>query len=186
MAPKDSTGLLKSLRLVYSSYGGTGTLIRSGYLWASAFATIAMFPKVISFDWPVITIGIMPTLIGFTIAAFAIYFSVIDEKMRNALKAPADELGGRSPLMVVYSGIVHAVIVQITALIYALVANAGPIDSAREALKNVTCFSEISESLIWLGYFCSGLGLLISNYGVILILASALSMFNLLHIKSKF
>src|SRR5690606_27272094 len=115
--------------------------------------------------WPETAKAILPQLAGFSVAAYALFFAVLDERTRNALRAPSDKLGGRSPLLILASSISHAVIVQILAVLVALVYVSKPFPA---------CSSLPSESA---NIAFGTIGLFMLIYGVVLVLAAVLSIF---------
>lgn len=161
-----------SLRSLYRSYGGLSALVSSPYSWLSLIAAVAQWPTVPNSKWVETAFDVLPSLAGFSIAAFAILFSILDQSAREALRSPAPELGGRSPLLVLASGISHTLIVQITALIYALIYRAKP-------LPNIGTDISTLANLIF-----SSIGVFALSYAIILVLASVLSIFRMLDLTT--
>ena len=182
---KKASGVFENLRLVYSSYGGLNALVRSEYFWVALIVTTLCSRFALEYSWASYTLSIMPSLAGFSVAAFAIYFSVIDPEMQKALKKPSIDLNNRSPLLVIASSVVHAVFVQIIAMLYAFVFLAKPAQLFLEIIPTTMKASIPSILITWLPVFSSFLGLFLSIYGMILVVAATLSMFRVVDIKSK-
>ena len=175
MSKNGVTGLRESLVLLYGNYGGLGSLVRSEYFWVSVCFTGLCWPIAFSGKWTDIGISVLPSLAGFSIAAFAIFFSVLDDKARSALRAPSASLGNRSPLLVLASSISHAVLVQILALLATIVIIARPIP----VFQNVLWLEH------WIRVIASSFGLFLLIYGISLVLAAVLSIFRILDITTR-
>jgi hypothetical protein len=171
----DGTGLRESLNLLYRNYGGWRSLITSEYFWLSVVLSGACWRIGVDEKWADLAKSILPTLAGFSIAAYAIFFAVLDERARNALRAPAPELGNRSPLLILASSISHAVFIQICALLLAVVFPAKP-------FPFVLCFGEWNKAVNLIVSFS---GLFLTVYGVVLVLAAVLSIFRIFEIRTR-
>lgn len=170
-----STGLRESVVILYRNYGGYRSLFRSEYFWLAFFLTALSWRLIVNEQWAETARSVLPTLAGFSIAAYAIFFAVLDERARNALRAPAPELGNRSPLLILASSISHAVLVQIFALVLAIVFPAKP-------FPYVECLAQPSRAL---NLAVSAIGVFSTLYGVVLILAAVLSIFRILEIRTR-
>jgi hypothetical protein len=169
------TGLRESLAILYRSYGGFSSLVVSEYFWLALLLTGLSWRLGMDEKWAEMARSILPTLAGFSIAAYALFFAVLDERAREALRAPAPELRNRSPLLILASSITHAVFVQVVALITAVVFPAKP-------FPTLPCLSDLSH---WVNHVVSFTGLFLMLYGIILILAAVLSVFRILEIRSR-
>lgn len=172
---KSGTGLRESLRLLYRNYGGWRSLVQSEYFWLALVLSAACWRIGVDEKWADLAKSILPTLAGFSIAAYAIFFAVLDERARNALRAPAEELGNRSPLLILASSISHAVFIQILALLTAIVFPAKP-------FPYISCFGKINGAFSLLVSFG---GLFLTVYGIVLVLAAVLSIFRILEIRTR-
>lgn len=172
---KTATGLISNLRILYQSYGGMRGLIRSEYFYVALFFTAVCWRLATNDAWADLAKSVLPTLSGFSIAAYAIFFAVLDESTRGALRAPSPALGDRSPLLIIASAISHAVVVQITGLLLAIAFIAKP-------LPTLSCMAEIARLA---NAIYSATGLFLTMYGIVLILASILSIFRILEIRSR-
>lgn len=171
---ENGSGLLKNLYLVYDSYGWGRSFVASGYTWASIAFTGLAWRKATEGNWAETALAVLPTLAGFSIAAYAVYFSVLAEAERKALQAPDDTLGGRSPLLVLASSVSHAVFVQVIAILLAIVFQAKPFPT----LQGFEQWARVTNNVLSFG------GLFLTIYGITLILASVFSIFRILHIKT--
>lgn len=162
-----------NLRRLYESYGGFPAMVKSGYFWAAALITLASWRLSTDDRWAGISQTILPTLAGFSIAAYALFFAVLNEKDRNALRAPSPELKNRSPLLMLASAISHAAIVQIVGVIFAILFTAKPIPTI-ELFRN---YYKIANIIF------SSFGIFFMNYGIVLIVASVVTIFRMIEIK---
>lgn len=169
------TGLFENLRLVYRNYGGVRSFIKSGYVWTAVAVTVLSWPKVKDGTWGDLSISVLPTLAGFSIAAYAVFFSVLGEKARKVLSSPAAELGNRAPLLILASSVSHAVCVQISAILLSVIFQAKPFPAIRGYELEASIFNILFSSI----------GMFLTAYGIILILASVLSIFRILEIQSR-
>lgn len=174
MSASSGTGFLENLKLVYHSYGGWRSCVRSGYTWLAILVTALTWPRALDGKWADTSLQVLPTLAGFSIAAYAVYFSVLSEKDREALMLPEPTLDYRSPFLILVSGISHAVFMQICGILTAMIFAAKPFPTP-------VGFSELAK-VVNIGI--SLVGMFLSSYGIILIVASVFSIFRILHIKA--
>jgi hypothetical protein len=182
---KLGSGFSENIKLVYQSYGGPMSILCSAYFWCAVFLTALSSRFALEYSWAEKTLNIMPSLAGFSIAAFAIYFAVIDPALQQALLKPAEELGGRSPLLVLASTVVHAVFVQMSAMIYAFVFISNPLTFFASLFDFCDARLALVDFYHWASIAASFLGLFISIYGLVLVLGATLSMFRIISIKVK-
>jgi hypothetical protein len=166
------TSFRDNLRSLYENHGGPKSFVRSAYFWIAVVLVALCWRRVADQSWVAIAQGVLPTLAGFSIASFAILFAILTPAARRALRAPAPELGGRSPLLVLASTVSHAVVVQVTALIFGTVFAAKPFPYILKLDVVAVVVNTIS----------SGFGLFLLLYGIVLVLASVLTIFKILEI----
>ena len=169
------TGFRESLAILYRSYGGFRSLVVSEYFWLSILLPVLSWRLGVDEKWTDVARSILPTLAGFSVAAYALFFAVLDERARQALRAPAPELRNRSPLLILASSISHAVFVQVVALIIGVVFPAKPFPTPE-------CWAALA---VWLNFIISFAGLFLMLYGIVLLLAAVLSIFRILEIRSR-
>lgn len=168
------TGLIKSLRLVYASHGGPSAVLRSAYFWSSVIIAVLCWRSVAPESWKQPSMAVLPTLAGFSIAAYAILFAVLDEPSRKALSAPEPDLGNRSPLLMIVGTVTHALIVQVAAILYTFCFDQKPFSAYIE------CIDSNKINAIF-----SAIGLFFFIYSIFLVLASVLTLFRVLEIRTK-
>lgn len=170
-----ATGLISTLRLLYSNYGGWRGLFKSSYFYISVAIAALCWRLARDESWVDFAKVTLPVLAGFSVAAYAIFFAILDEKARVALLAPEPTLGNKSPLLVLASSISHAVVVQVLGLICALVYSAKPFPVVEG----------LSDWAVRVDYVLSSIGLFITAYALVLVVASILSIFRILEIRSR-
>lgn len=109
----------------WRAYGGTSALVRSFYLHvALVLSAISANAWLTSGWWDQVT-SILPNVLGFTLGGFAIFISFGDEKFRQLLAEPEED-DDETPTAYVKlcSTFVHFILVQIAALLFAIIAKA--------------------------------------------------------------
>lgn len=171
----------KGLATLYSAYGGFGKLLKSPYLWLSAVFGLIVAYSSKNLTWPDLAISTIPSLTGFSIAAFAIFFSILTDTQRSILLEP--RRSGVAPLVSLLSTVGHAIIVQVFALFSAGLA----ISLDGMALVRV---SELFYSIYGVSEFVVTklvpfIGATLVFYSWLLMIAIALDVFALLGIVSR-
>lgn len=174
--------MLENLGLLYREYGGIWSALRSGYLRCAVLGTfIAAFGK-IDFEWSDVTTSVMPSITGFTIAAFALIFAVLSpEQIKLLYPSENDE---KSPLLGIMSSIVHAVVVQALSLILASMVKFTDW-SGTFIYKIIISFPCLNNIICFLHKTIAVLGIFLTIYGLILVLAAVLSIFRMSSIASR-
>lgn len=109
----------------WRAYGGFNALVRSFYLHAAIFVTCICFNAWLTSGWWDQVTSILPNVLGFTLGGFAIFTSFGDEKFRKLLAEPnADDEKAPTDYMKLCSIFVHFILLQIIALLIAVVAKA--------------------------------------------------------------
>lgn len=124
MSDSKSTG---PFALYWENYGGWRALWKSGYLWAALGLTVVCYPLWTHEGWWDDVVSIAPSMIGFSLAAFAMLLAFTNERfLKVVTTAIPNVTGGFSPST--YSStstaFVHFIVVQILALLAALVCKA--------------------------------------------------------------
>lgn len=169
-----SSNLQNNLTLLYKNYGGLRTIFCSSYFWISGVCTFASWRWIVEEQWIEKAQSILPALAGFSIASFAILIALFDPKDRRALKAPSEQLGGKSPLLSLVSSICHAIIIQIAALILSAVIES-------KSIPTPCVFSGASHVV---NIVSSGVGLFLFYYGILLVMAMVLKIFRTVDLAS--
>ncbi|WP_421704518.1 hypothetical protein [Aliiroseovarius sp.] len=170
--------MFENLRKLYRHYGGSTAVLTSWYFWVAFILSSLSYSSIVDASWSEVALGVLPSLTGFTIAAFAIIFAILDADLLKKLMG-ADE-NGYSPISTIAASIGHAVFVQVAALLIASAFQIARLESLIDALDRLaTCHGYSIEIFVliveWGKYTFSGIGLLFTYYGIVLVLAAILS-----------
>jgi hypothetical protein len=117
----------------WHAYGGWSALFKSKYFWTGIFLTLAMYPTWTgqSKEWLGDILSIMPNMLGFSLGGYAMWLAIGDEDFRSLISGSSSD-SEVSPYMKVNASFVHFIILQIIAIIGALLVKAHfiPIDVA--------------------------------------------------------
>lgn len=168
--------MLRVLWGIYRDAGGLFFVVGTPYIYFSAILTYLLFDRSYTSDWPALALGIFPSLVGFSLATFAIVLALFGS---NNLEKLATKRDGQkvSPLAKLTALIVHAALIQISALITAF----GLKQNGLCALSWLDCGWQripryICEDLdFWRWLYVAGLFLTI--YGLLLIVSTLLAVF---------
>lgn len=175
--------MIENLRILYSAYGGYRELLRSAYFRYAAILTAVSVFDVWERRWVGISASTLPTIAGFTIAAFALVFAVMPDHVKTTLtKATSTKHSAISRLS---STLLHAVMIQGAALLISVFFVIFDSSPYLEIAVNCKCMTGLSDVLFLFGSLASLLGLFLTYYSLVLIFASALTVFRLVVIISK-
>lgn len=155
----------------------------SSYFW---MAVGISFVVGVIFDfgaWYEIVRDVIPSLAGFSIAAFAITFVVLNRSQLEALLKAKDDKD-RPPLVAIAGAIGHAVVVQVFTMILAAI-----VIFVSHQMENDICFEifAIQDKVKVTGcvsYMVNYLGYFMLFYSLLLVLAAALSVFRMIVVVS--
>ncbi|SMX34387.1 hypothetical protein [Actibacterium lipolyticum] len=170
--------MFENLRKLYVHYGGMKAIVKSSYFWVSVLLAVLSYQSIASYEWTDKAVSVMPSLTGFTIAAFAIIFAILDPEMLRKLVAADDQ--GRSPIAEIAASIGHAVFIQVSAMIIAISSKLVDLNTAVITAADWICSKGYSPKIFvcaidWLAFSFSAIGLFFTYYGVMLVLAAILS-----------
>jgi hypothetical protein len=127
--------LWHDVRVYFACYGGVPKIIYSPYTHFALLLTLICWGQWHSTDWTAIPLSVLPALLGFTLAAYALLLGFGDESFRKFLASSGKpEQTGRdatseTTLMGVSAIFLHFVVVEIVALLCAIVGAANPLAS---------------------------------------------------------
>lgn len=175
--------MFENLRLLYRFYGAYGSILQSAYFWFSILCSFFIGFFFSYGDWFELAHSTLPSLTGFSIAAFAIIFAVLDRKQVAVLLTKSHE-NDIPPLLTVASAICHAVFVQILTIVFAGIAK----NVSSEPLIEWCCELPPPEDCSLLVEYLVGLlgflGHFMLFYSWFLVLAAALSILRMMVIVS--
>jgi hypothetical protein len=108
--------------LYWRQYGGIQALIRSPYLWTALAITMVLSPLWAAPGWWDDVIAIVPSLIGLSLAAYAMFLAFGNERFLKIVTNPVKAETGLRPSVytTTSSAFVHFIVVQSVALGMAL------------------------------------------------------------------
>lgn len=175
--------MFENLKLLYSAYGGLAELARSGYFKIAVFLAVVSYCDVWNQKWVYLSGSILPTLAGFTIAAFALVFAATPDHVKLKLARPTSNK--HSAISRVSAKIVHAVIVQALSIVISVFFQTFDGTNILNWVEECDCAPGFSSFYSLLRFSASSLGLFLFYYGCCLVFASALTTFRLVLIISK-
>lgn len=162
------SGIRSIFRRYWAAYGGLSALIRSPYLHI-ALVLLAITTHFWSTEnWWEQPIAVLPNLLGFSLGGLAMFLSFGDERFRSVLAQPEAE-GGVSAYLSLCSSFVHFIVLQVSALAFALIARS--LDFAFPWSK------EFREVVVVGTRIYGAIGYLLFLYSVTAMLAATMTVF---------
>lgn len=152
----------------WRTYGGMRALLLSPYFHAAVLLTGLLTPYWIDNPWWQVALSVIPNLLGFTLAGFAIWLGFGSERLREMISRPGDD-GSPSVYVQVSATFVHFVVIQAAALLAAAFAMATSAIAQPGAQ-----LGEIIEQSAAIGH---ALGFLLFIYAIATALAAAMAVF---------
>lgn len=135
----------------FAVYGGVRALVRSPYLWAALIFSLVSHSMWYGAPWFDVVLATLPNLLGFSIGGFAIFLSLGDTEFRRVICG--DDETGTSPYMTFAGTFMHFVVVQILALLLALLARSHPLAFLQIDLNQYVVVKILVEACNFFGYF---------------------------------
>lgn len=180
---KQYKGVLKGLGQYWSAYGKLAALISSPFLHSAALLTMLCFPLWWAKDWWDKSLSILPSVLGFSIAGFALLLGVGNDRFRSLLGVKR-EGRNHSTLSKTSAGFFHFVLIQALALAVALIASGRPLSVMLAALDASELLgAKILHITAKLFRFT---GFFLLCYSLMTALAATLSIFRLATVFSGF
>lgn len=170
---KDRRGSSSSYRDVarlfrnyYLSYGGVSSVARSPYAHLSAFVGVISFSIWSRAGWWELPLSILPGLVGFTLAGYAVVMTIGDSRLRLAMMEPLPDRV--SAFMAMNATFFHFLLLQLLSILLALVAKA-------RVFSSILGITDLKIGSVSLRFVVTSLGWLISYTLFIYALVSALA-----------
>lgn len=163
----------------WTLYGGVNSFITSVYVHFSLVLTFLCYGYWTSEDWFERPISIIPSLIGFTMGAYAVLLAVGDDKFKQILSSTSED--GFNPSLSLHATFVHFMFVQFLALSMAIIASAKPIYNSPMFLQKFFLdlypgFIHVAKALNLIG---SCIGFFAFVYAVTLSIATTFAVFRI-------
>jgi hypothetical protein len=170
-------GLLSTIKQYWTEYGGLSDFLRSPFTHFSLAATLLYALGFIEIEWRKIVMDSLPTVLGFSLAAYTITFTLMGSALHRALASAIDNTSGHSLLRIVNSTFFHVVVFQSFALIYALLSKGSLFHSLINwIVESPEVAAWINRKIVFLG---DVLGCFLSVYAFFLLLSVGIAMFRL-------
>lgn len=118
------SGVIDIIGRYWSAYGGVRALVRSPYLHFAIVLLALTFNAWLSSGWWDQSLSVLPNVLGFTLGGFAIFIGFGDERFRQVLAEPDEGGSSSSAYVQLCATFVHFIVVQVLALIAAVLAKA--------------------------------------------------------------
>lgn len=174
--PASYRGMRNSLTRYWRDYGGWQDFITSPLLHLSALIAAASYSVWLRPTWVDLPLSLLPNLLGFSLGAYALIFSLADERLLSALNtAPSD--GGPTKLGMVNATFLHFILIQTFAIIFSLANKSTLLTDLVGLLPASECFIKVVRRALTgsaglIGYF-------LTVYAVVLLIGAALAAYRL-------
>ncbi|WP_296229137.1 hypothetical protein [Ralstonia sp. UBA689] len=164
----------------WNAYGGKKAVLTSPYLHASIVLAALLCHLWRSSAWWVDPIAALPTMIGFAIGAYAIVLGFGDERFRAVIMLRKN--GDTSPYVKISASLAHFIVVQLTALLAALIAKGLDFGLSKSRGLGVLIFratGNIDFLHDWVAPIGNFVGFALFMYAILTALATAMAIFRL-------
>lgn len=170
----------KRLGSYFRDYGGWAAVFSSPIFLLALALTGLNYSMWLSAEWIEPAETLIPSLLGFSLGMYAIIFSIINNRLKNALQAVKDRRDVPM-LAVVNATFFHFILVQVIALIWALMfRGTALIDLFTVLSRSITGAMSVFFVLYAIGSF---VGHLLLVYSVLLTISAALAVYRIAMIK---
>ncbi|MEG8018787.1 hypothetical protein [Sphingomonas sp. LR55] len=180
--PASYRGLWGALSRYWRDYGGWRDFFRSPLLHFSVAVAGASYSAWLKPDWTDLPLSLLPNLLGFSLGAYALIFSLANERLLAALNVPTAD-GRSTNLRIVNATFLHFILVQTSAIIFAL-ANRSTLFIDGVGLLPLTEASTATVRLI-LSSLAGAVGYFLTVYAVVLLVGAALAAYRLAIMSGK-
>lgn len=164
----------------WKAYGGWKSVFKSSYFYCSVLFTLMSYGIWAKESWYEIPISVLPNILGFSLGGYAIWLALGDQKFYE--KVTGKSSGSTdSPFMKINSAFVHFIVLQIMALIFALVFKAHFFDNLPQCIQSqlVKLTPNFSEIVHYSNLIFSGIGYLLFIYALLAALAATMAIFRI-------
>lgn len=174
--PASYSGMWNALSRYWTDYGGWADFLKSPLFHFSFIVTLASYRVWLSTPWTDLPLSLLPNLLGFSLGAYALIFSLADEKLIAALNVPTAD-GSPTLLRVINATFLHFILVQTTAIIFALTNKSTLLID----LVGILPLQTTTISAIQLGMTATAglVGYWLTMYAVVLLVGAAIAAYRL-------
>lgn len=174
--PASYKGLWGALLRYWADYGGWKDLLSSPLFHFSILVSAVSYSAWLEPDWVDLPLSLLPNLLGFSLGAYALIFSLADERLLAVLNAPTAD-GSPTVLRMVNATFLHFILIQTAAIVFALVNKSTLVFDLLGLLPDARCWVEVVRTFLTgtaglIGYF-------LTTYAVVLLIGAALAAYRL-------
>lgn len=164
----------------WKAYGGWESVFKSSYFYCSVLLTLISFGIWSRAAWYEIPISVLPNILGFSLGGYAIWLALGDQKFYEKVTGKSQD-SVESPFMKINSAFVHFIVLQIIALIFALVFKAHFFDNLPQFIQSqlVKWIPNFAEIVHYLNLVFSGIGYLLFIYAIFAAFAATMAIFRI-------
>lgn len=165
------------LRRYFRAYGGWGAVLCSPlFLLALALTGLGYGNWIDGDKWSALSQSLIPNLLGFSLGTYAILFSLMTGRLKQALKAVKNEIG-ITFLEEINATFFHFIFVQVVALLWAFLYQGTVLFELAQVIKAYWPCAPSALRFVQVLGGAAGYALLV--YSISLIVASALAVYRL-------
>jgi len=169
--------LFRQINVYWKEYGSWPGFLTSPFVHVSAVATILHATGHLNVDWQNLALTALPTLLGFSLAAYTITFTLMGSALHRALSSAIDKKSGISLIRIVNSTFFHVVIVQSFALVFSILNNGTIIPDIIQMLPLIDAAK--SDAISFVVFLGNTIGFFLVIYSIFLLASIAIGMFRL-------
>jgi hypothetical protein len=174
--PASYRGLWNALTRYWGDYGGWIAFFTSPLLHISILISASSYSVWNDPNWIDVPLSLLPNLLGFSLGAYALIFSLANDRLLSALNAPTAD-GSPTRLRMVNATFLHFILIQTAAIIFAMANKSTLIYDFLAALPMRKAFVNYAQlaSTRTAGAF----GYFLTVYAVVLLIGAALAAYRL-------
>lgn len=175
--------MVNSFKEYWTCYGGYKSVIKSAYFWIAVIFSIISYQTWMTTGWENKFIGVFPSLLGFTLAGYAVWLTLGDQQLKSILSKKKNE-NNISLFMVINASFIHFIILQILAFIGILFLDTNSINhfSDFSNLNKCTIYQNIFK---YLSHILNCFVFFLSIYSILSMLAAVFGLFNIAKAMDK-
>lgn len=180
--PTSYRSLWGSLRRYWSDYGGWTEFLASPLVHLSVLIAATSYSVWSHGDWTNLPLSLLPNLLGFSLGAYALIFSLASENLLAALNRPSPD--GKPPLLhMINATFLHFILIQTAAIIFALLNKSSfLIDLVVWAPLDNQVSTAVQRGL---ALTAAATGYWLTIYAVVLLVAAALAAYRLANMSGR-
>lgn len=169
--------MINSFKEYWQSYGRLNAIISSAYFWIAVVITMISYTTWLKSDWEEQFIGVFPSLLGFTLAGYAVWLTLGDKQLRTILVKKVNE-NNISAFMTINASFIHFIVLQVLAFIGLFILNTNSMSHLVHFIHLESCdlFFNIYKSLATT-FNC--FVFFLSIYSILSMLAAIFGLFNI-------